>query len=258
MELIDFIPFRSEFTKAYHGLTSNATHTSENPVFNELKVRRYDRPITDASDFILSKIDHWIGWSLISERTAVGGMVTIRAEVSSFILFGLKINITFGLLEEKDVNGRFITTVNAKAETHIESKGDLGESRRAIRMMLGAMDFAYRTEMITEEDYQYRSLDTKGSAAASQQIFNDLQLQHHAQPDGATKGTAIEFKKKPAQTILLKPAAKHDEAILAESPLSGAEVQNGSSSSAPAANMADEERRLPKPKIMIVTTKKTL
>ena len=26
-----------------------------------------------------------------------------------------------GLLEEKDVNGRMITTVNAKAETHIES-----------------------------------------------------------------------------------------------------------------------------------------
>ena len=259
MDLIDLIPFRTEFNKACHGLTTNATHTSENPVFNELKVRRYDRPITDVSDFILSKIDHWLGWNLISERTAVGGMVTIRAEVSSFILFGLKINVTFGLLEEKDINGRCITTVNAKAETHIESKGDLGESRRVIRMMLGAMDFSFRTEQISDEDYQYRSLDLQGSAAASQQIFDDLQLQHQSQPEGTPKGTAIEFKKKPAkQTILLKPAAKHDEAQLAESPLSGAEEQNGSSTSAPAADMTAEETRPPKPKIMIVTTKKTL
>ena len=106
MELIDFIPFRSEFTKAYHGLTTNATHTSENPVFNELKVRRYDKPIAEISEFIVNKIDRWIGWNLISEKTAVGGTITIRAEVSSFILFGLKINITFGLLEETDINGR--------------------------------------------------------------------------------------------------------------------------------------------------------
>jgi len=259
MELIDFIPFRSEFTKACYGLTTNATHTSENPVFSELKVRRYDRPIADISDFILSKIDHWLGWNLISERTAVGGMVTIRAEVSSFILFGLKINVTFGLLEEKDINGRCITTVNAKAETHIESKGDLGESRRVIRMMLGAMDFALRTEQISDEDYQYRSLDTQGSAAASQQIFDDLQLQHQVKPEGALKGTAIEFKKKPAiQTIQLKPAAKHDEPPLAPSPLSGAEVENESSASAPAVDMTAEATRPPKPKIMIVTTKKTL
>jgi hypothetical protein len=255
MELIDFIPFRSEFAKAYHGLTTNATHTSEKPVFVELKVRRYDKPIADISEFIINKVERWIGWTLISEKTAVGGMITIRAEISSFILFGLKINITFGLLEEKDINGRFITTVNAKAETNIESRGDLGESRRAIRMMLGALDFEYRTELITEEDYQYRSLDTKGSAAASQQIFNDAQLQS----EGSAKAKTIEFKKKPAiQTILLKPTAKHDETTLTTSPLSGAEVQNGSSASAPAAMMTAEETKPSKPKIMIVTTKKTL
>ena len=37
MDLIDLIPFRTEFNKACQGLTTNATHTSENPVFNELK-----------------------------------------------------------------------------------------------------------------------------------------------------------------------------------------------------------------------------
>ncbi len=258
MELIDFIPFRTEFTKAQYGLTTNATHTSENPVFNELKVRRYDRPVADISDFILSKVDHWLGWSLISERTAVGGMTTIRAEVSSFLLFGMKINVTFGLLEEKDVNGRMITTVNAKAETHIESRGDLGESRRTIRMMLGAMDFEFRTEQINEEDYQYRSLDTKGYAAASQQIFNEAQLQHK-QPEGNQKGTAIEFKKKPAaQTIMLKPAVKNEPPTLTDTPLSGSDAQDGSSTSAPAAITTAEETRPQKPKIMIVTTKKTL
>ena len=258
MELIDFIPFRSEFTKAQYGLTTNATHTSENPVFNELKVRRYDKPVADVSEFILRKIDHWLGWTLISEKTAVGGMTTIRAEVSSFLLFGMKINVTFGLLEEKDINGRMITTVNAKAETHIESRGDLGESRRTIRMMLGAMDFEFRTEQINEEDYQYRSLDTKGYTAASQQIFNDAQLQHKL-PEGNQKGTAIEFKKKPAiQTIQLKPTSKIEAPALTDSPLSGADVQNGSLESAPAATTTAEETRPQKPKIMIVTTKKTL
>ena len=259
MELIDFIPFRSEFTKAQYGLTTNATHTSESPVFNELKVRRYDRPVADISEFVLRKIDHWLGWSLINERTAIGGMTTIRAEVSSFILFGMKINVTFGLLEEKDVNGRFITTVNAKAETQIESKGDLGESRRVIRMMLGAMDFEFRSEQIAEEDYQYRSLDITGSAAKQQQIFNDAQLQHHKQPESTPKGTAIEFKKKPAiQTIQLKPTAKNEETTPAATPLSDADVQNGSTASASVIHTAAEETRPSKPKIMIVTTKKTL
>jgi hypothetical protein len=259
MELIDFIPFRSEFNKARYGLTTNATHTSEAPVFDELKVRRYDKPVADISEFILNKIDRWLGWTLISEKTAVGGMTTIRAEVSSFLLFGLKINVTFGLLEEKDVNGRLITTVNAKAETHIESRGDLGESRRVIRMMLGAMDFEFRTEQIAEEDYQFRSLDREGSAAASQQIFNEAQLQHHKQPEGVQKGTAIEFKKKPAiQTILLKPTAKNEVPTLTDTPLASADIQNGSPTSAPAANMTAEETRPQKPKIMIVTTKKTL
>jgi hypothetical protein len=259
MELIDFIPFRSELTKAYHGLTANATHTSEKPVFNELKVRRYDKPIAEISEFILNKIDRWIGWNLISEKTAVGGMTTIRAEVSSFILFGLKVNVTFGLLEEKDINNRFVTTVNAKAETHIESRGDLGESRRVIRMMLGAMDFEYRTEMITEEDYQYRSLDSKGSAAASQQLFNEAQLQQHKLLEGNPKATTIEFKKKPAiQTILLKPTAKNEETNHTATPLSGAEVQNELSASVPASTMTADETRPSKPKIMIVTTKKTL
>ncbi len=261
MELIDFIPFRSEFTKAYHGLTTNATHTSEKPVFSELRVRRYDKPIDEISEFILNKIERWIGWNLISEKTTVGGMTAIRADVSSFILFGMKINVTFGLLEEKDINGRPITTVNAKAETNIESRGDLGESRRAIRMILGAIDFEYRTELITEEDYQYRSLDTKGSAAASQQIFNDAQLQKHKPSPGNAKATTIEFKKKPAiQTIQLKPAAKNDETTLTASPLSlsGDEMLNESAASATPESVTVEETRPQKPKIMIVTTKKTL
>ncbi len=259
MELIDFIPFRSEFNKAHYGLTTNATHTSENPVFSELKVRRYDKPCADISEFILNKIDGWLGWTLISEKTAIGGMNTIRAEVSSFILLGLKINVTFGLFEEKDINGRLITTVNAKAETRIESRGDLGESRRAIRMMLGAMDFEFRTEQIADKDYQYRSLDTKGSAAATQQIFNDAQLQQHKQPEGSQKGTAIEFKKKPSiQTILLKPTAKIEAPTLTETPLSGDDIQNGSLAGVPATNMTAEETRPQKPKIMIVTTKKNL
>ena len=259
MDLSELIPFKNEFNKTYYGLKSNATHTSEHPLFHELKVRRYDLPIGEITEFILTKINHWVGWNLIYEKTAVGGMTAIRAEVSSFLLFGLKINITFGLLEEKDVNGRLITSVNAKAETQIESRGDLGESRRVIRMMLGAMDFEFRSEQIAEEDYQYRSLDITGSAAKQQQIFNDAQLQHHKQPESTPKGTAIEFKKKPAiQTIQLKPTAKNEETTPAATPLSDADVQNGSTASASVIHTAAEETRPSKPKIMIVTTKKTL
>jgi len=262
MELIDFIPFKSEFTKACQGLTINATHTSEKPVFEELKVRRYDKPAADISTFILNKIDHWIGWNLISEKTAIGGMATIRAEVSSFILFGLKINVTFGLFEEKDINNRFITTVNAKAETRIESRGDLGESRRAIRMMLGAMDFDFRKEQIKEEDYQYRSLDSQGATAAQQQLFNNANLQQPQQTknSSAPKATTIEFKKRPAvQTILLKTTPKSDEKPrLPETPLAGTAVENGSSESTNAISITSDETRPSKPKIMIVTTKKTL
>ncbi len=217
MDLNDFIPFRGELTKAYHGFTTNATHTSEQPVFDELKVRRYDIPIAEISGFIVDKIHRWIGWTLISEKTAVGGMSTIRAEVSSVLLFGLKIKATFGLLEEKDINGSPITTVNAKAETHIESRGDLGESRRVIRMMLGAMDFNFRTEQVSGEEYQYRSLDTNGAAAASQEMFNVVKLQHQTKPESSPKATAIEFKKRPSvQTIQLKPTIKSDDTILSD------------------------------------------
>ena len=249
MELIDFIPFRIELQKARIGLTINATHTSEKPVFEELRVRRYDKPVTDVSKFIINKIHHWIGWTLISEKTAVGGMNTIRAEISSFILFGLKINVTFGLLEEKDINNRPITTVNAKAETRIESRGDLGESRRAIRMMLGALDFDFREEQIKEEDYQYRSLDTLGVAAASQQMFNEVQLQHQPKPEGSPKSTVIEFKKKPAaQTIQIKHTSTND---LQPTPDSSLPLETTG-----VTDIAAEETTPSKPKIIIVTTKK--
>ncbi|MCE1275007.1 MAG: hypothetical protein LWW75_10890, partial [Chlorobiales bacterium] len=77
MDLFDFIPFRNEMAKVYHGLTDNATHTSENPVFDELRVRRYECPIDTIADFITEKIENWVGWNLKNQKTAVGGMKTI-------------------------------------------------------------------------------------------------------------------------------------------------------------------------------------
>jgi len=259
MDLLDLIPFKNEFNKAYYGVTSNATHTSEHPVFHELKVRRYDKPVAEISEFIINKIDHWVGWNLVSEKTAVGGMTSIRAEVSSFILLFMKINVTFGLLEEKDVNGRMITSINAKAETQIESRGDLGESRRVIRMMLGAMDFEFRNQVISEEDYQYRSLDTTGAAAASQQIFNDAQLQINKKTEGAPKAKTIEFKKKPAiQTIQLNRSSISNDAALTPVLDSVAIEQNGSSINTPEGDTTLDQARPSRPKIMIVTSKKTI
>ena len=259
MDLSELIPFKNEFNKTYYGLKSNATHTSEHPLFHELKVRRYDLPIGEITEFILTKINHWVGWNLIYEKTAVGGMTAIRAEVSSFLLFGLKINITFGLLEEKDVNGRLITSVNAKAETQIESRGDLGESRRVIRMMLGALDFEFRNKILSEEAYQFRSLDAKGAAAESQQLFNEAKLQTTAVSEGAPKAKAIEFKKRPpVQTIQLTSSSKSHETVPASAPLSATAEQNGSSVSFPDVDPTVDQARASKPKIMIVTSKKTI
>ena len=259
MDLSELIPFKNEFNKTYYGLKSNATHTSEHPLFHELKVRRYDQPIGEITEFILTKINHWIGWNLIYEKTAVGGMTSIRAEVSSFLLLGLKINITFGLLEEKDVNGRLITSVNAKAETQIESRGDLGESRRVIRVMLGALDFEFRKQIIKEEDYQFRSLDAKGAAAESQQIFNEAKLQTNKISEGTPKAKTIEFKKRPpVQTIQLTTSSKSHEVVHAAAPLSASPEQNGSSISAAEVDTTVDQARASKPKIMIVTSKKTI
>lgn len=260
MDLTDFIPFKTEFAKAYHGLTDNATHTSETPVFNELKVRRYEAPTAEISDFILEKIDRWVGWNFKNEKTAVGGMTVIRAEVFSFALLGMKIDVTFGLHEERDVNGRFITTVNAKALTNIESKGDLGESRRVIRMMLGALDFEFRKNIISEEDYLYRSVDPKGPAAAFQHIFDEAKLQNQKKPDGSPKAKAIEFKKKsPVQTIPLKIAgrnASEEPAKQNDSTLT-AQAQNGSvpPAAVQSAQESPVEAKPARPKFTIITKK---
>jgi len=259
MDLTDFIPFKTEFAKAYHGLTGNATHTSESPVFNELKVRRYDLSAEEVSEFIIDKIERWVGWNFKNEKTAVGGMRVVRAEVFSFALLGMKIDVTFGLHEEKDVNGRFITTVNAKALTNIESKGDLGESRRVIRMMLGALDFEFRRNIINEEDYHYRSIDPKGSTAAFQQIFDEAKLQNQKKPDGSPKTKTIEFKKRAAvQAIPLKMGSKGSSAASDEAQEKNPEQNNnGSPVPVPDAGSADAEAKASKPKFTIITKKTT-
>jgi len=260
MDLTDFIPFKTEFTKAYHGLTGNATHTSEKPVFSELKVRRYETSAAEISEFIVEKIERWVGWGFKNEKTAVGGMTVIRAEVFSFALLGMKIDVTFGLHEEKDVNGRPITTVNAKALTNIESKGDLGESRRVIRMMLGAIDFEFHKKIINEEDYAYRSVDPKGSTAAFQHIFDESKLQNQKKPDGAPKAKNIEFKKKsPVQTIPLKIISKdtnEDPAQKKDSATSD-QLKNGSTldSAAKDALESPSDSKPSRPKFTIITKK---
>lgn len=255
MDLTDFIPFKTEFAKAYHGLTGNATHTSETPVFSELKVRRYELPAQEVSEFIVDKIDRWVGWNFKHEKTAVGGMRVIRAEVFSFALLGMKIDVTFGLHEEKDVNGRLITTVNAKALTNIESKGDLGESRRVIRMLLGALDFEFRKKIINEEDYLYRSVDPRGATAAFQQIFDEARLQNQKKPDGSPKAKSIEFRKKsPVQSIPLTMGSKSD--AVQPSSEKPAE-QNGTPPAAAETETEASEAKPSKPKFTIITKKTT-
>jgi len=212
MDLLDLLPFRKEMAKAYYGLTDNATHTSVSPIFPELKVRRFAKKTDEISEYITSKIDQWVGWDLRSKKTAVGGMTVIQAEVSSFALLGIKIKITLGLLEETDCKGERITTINAKAETQIESKGDMGESRRMIRMILESTDSEFAGSTLTEDEYFLRSLDAEGPAAAFQQIFNQAELRHTKKPSGRAKATTIEFRKAPSKQVIdIKPSTKKAE-----------------------------------------------
>lgn len=250
MDLFDFIPFRNEMAKVYHGLTDNATHTSENPVFDELRVRRYECPIDTIADFITEKIENWVGWNLKNQKTAVGGMKTIRAEVTSFALLGMKIDVTFGLLEEKDINGRTITTVNGKAHTNIDSKGDLGESRRMLRMILASLDFEFRKQIVNDNDYSYRSVDPSGSNATFQHLFDETKLEHRP---SNPKAKSIEFKKTDKQEIMLKPSRPVTEQT---SPAPQAQAAEQNSSVPASLPVTDEAPQPSKPKITVISLKK--
>ncbi|HWQ25304.1 MAG TPA: hypothetical protein VN367_00850 [Chlorobaculum sp.] len=253
MDLFSFVPFRDEMVKVYHCLTDNATHTSENPVFNELKVRRYDCPIDDIADFIILKMDHWVGWSLKDHKTAVGGMKTIRGEVSSFALLGMKIDVSFGLVEETDVNGRKITTVNGKAHTRIDSKGDLGESRRMLRMMLAGLDFEFRPQIIHEDDYIFRSLDPKGASAAFQQLFDETRLEHRP---SNPKAKSIEFKKPAKQAIEFKSSRSSGDQVQLSATAQAVAAEQNTSSSTPSALAGESVQKPAKPKITVISLKK--
>jgi hypothetical protein len=239
--------------KVYHCLTNNATHTSEKPVFSELKVRRYSCPIDDVADFITSKIEGWVGWDLKNHKTAVGGMKTIRAEVSSFALLGLKIDVTFGLVEETDINGRKITTVNGKAHTRIDSRGDLGESRRMLRMMLASLDFEFRPQIVHEDEYVHRSIDPQNSSAAFQQLFNESTLEHRP---STPKAKPIELKKPAKQQIEFKSSKSSGETVKpAVSSQAIPVAQNGAQPPAPEPD-AEEVKKPAKPKITVISLKK--
>jgi hypothetical protein len=240
--------------KVYHCLTNNATHTSEKPVFSELKVRRYSCPLENVSDFITNKIEGWVGWELKSQKTAVGGMKTIRAEVSSFALLGMKIDVTFGLVEETDINGRKITTVNGKAHTRIDSKGDLGESRRMLRMMLASLDFEFRPQIVHEDEYVHRSIDPKNSNAAFQQLFDESTLEHRP---STPKAKSIELKKPVKKQIEFKSSKNSGETVTAptSSPAIPVATNGAQTTTAPDSDV-EEVKKPAKPKITVISLKK--
>ncbi len=245
MDLLDFVPFRNELNKAHHGLTDNTNQTSEHPVFEELKVRRFSKPAKEVADFIAEKIEHWVGWNLRSKKTSVGGMTMIRTEVSSFALLGTKITATFGLSEEIDRNGQPIATINAKAKTEIDSRGDLGESRRVIRMVLAALDFEFRKFHIKDDEYLFRSLDPKGQTQAMQELFDNANFQ--------TKPS--EEKKKPAkQAIPFKSAAKSNGASPTAS--SSEKTETSASTAAAAGESSASEKKPSRAKVKVIKLKK--
>lgn len=246
----NLIPFRTGLDKACQGITTNATRTSETPAFEELRVRRFSRSIDEVALFVSEKIDHWIGWFLLQEKKKGNGML-IRAEVSSVILFGMKISLTIGLYEEKDHSGEALTTVHAKAETQIESKGDLGESRRAIRMILGALDFNFRNHQLTDETYRECSTDSMHHAQEATKIFDQPEKEQHPKP------AAIK-KRAPVQTIQLRSSSKSEQAVVEETPRQRENDPVSNEQNATTSRQEITVSKPSKPKITIVTTKKKL
>uniref|UniRef100_Q3ASD3 Uncharacterized protein n=1 Tax=Chlorobium chlorochromatii (strain CaD3) TaxID=340177 RepID=Q3ASD3_CHLCH len=266
MESNGFFPFRSELLKASIGLATTITETSEQPIFDELKIRRYNVPADEIASFILTKLDHWFGWNMLSDRPSKNNTRLIRADVGSILLFGLKIKVTYGLYEEKDANERPITSVHAHAETSIESKGDLGESRRVIRMMLSALDFNYLTEQLHDEEYQSRSLDCAATRYILEQMFVVEPEPEPAKPapSKVPKATVIELRKpNPVQTIPLITKPKSNEADVVallepmetEQPAANVAALEEETYQSSATSAAGDDKPA-KPKIIVVTSKK--
>ncbi len=126
--------------KAILAFTSRESETSDNPEFLELKTRRYRATVSETYDAALTVMNRWLGWQVKTRQKNLGAMALLKCEITSIALGGNTLEMSVWLIQENLPDGTPQTTVNCKCISNAPTKGDLGETRRAIAFFLSALD----------------------------------------------------------------------------------------------------------------------
>ncbi len=126
--------------KAVLAFTSRESETSDHPEFLELKTRRYRATVSETYDAALAVMNRWFGWQVKTRQKNLGGMALLKCEITSIALGGNTLELSVWFIQEDLPDGTPQTTVNCKCISNAPTKGDLGETRRAIAFFLSALD----------------------------------------------------------------------------------------------------------------------
>ncbi|MFN3385740.1 MAG: hypothetical protein ACK42Y_04035 [Candidatus Thermochlorobacter sp.] len=126
--------------KAVMAFTVRESETSDTPEFSELKTRRYRATINETYDAAVTVISRWFGWQLKTRQKNLGGMALLKCEITSIALGGNTLELSVWFIQENLPDGTPQTVVNCKCISNAPTKGDLGETRRAIAFFLSALD----------------------------------------------------------------------------------------------------------------------
>ncbi len=126
--------------KAVLAFTTRESETSDNPEFLELKTRRYRATVSETYDAALAVMNRWFGWQVKTRQKNLGGMALLKCEITSIALGGNTLELSVWFIQEDLPDGTPQTTVNCKCISNAPTKGDLGETRRAIAFFLSALD----------------------------------------------------------------------------------------------------------------------
>jgi len=129
-------------SKARLAFISNEAETSEKPEYEELKTRRYALSVKDVYEIALGFASRWVNWRVVNRGKNFGGMAQLKCDVYSVLLGGNKLELSLIFSEERTSFGGICTVVNAKSVSTAPTKGDLGENRRWIALMLYSLDTA--------------------------------------------------------------------------------------------------------------------
>ncbi len=126
--------------KAVLAFTTRESETSDHPEFLELKTRRYRATVSETYDAALAVMNRWFGWQVKTRQKNLGGMALLKCEITSIALGGNTLELSVWFIQEDLPDGTPQTTVNCKCISNAPTKGDLGETRRAIAFFLSALD----------------------------------------------------------------------------------------------------------------------